>query len=90
VKLQLAFRSLNRVAEGETRCEPELNPKESALYSLLYTGEGKTTVELAEAMSVDTTEVYFLIRSLQDKKLAKAISRNPIKFVAIKRGVSFE
>ena len=93
VRMQLAFRSLNRRLKAfrsvnwrlktETSpYEPELNSQESSLYSLPSTGKAKTISEVAEILHIDATEVYYLVTSLQDKKLVAAITTKPIKFLA--------
>ena len=61
---------------------PELSSKESVLYSLLSTGEGKTISEVVEIMGVSNTETYYTLMSLQKKKLVRAIPIEPIKFIA--------
>lgn len=67
---------------GRESYGPELSSKESVLYSLLSTGEGKTISEVVEIMGVSNTETYYTLMSLQKKKLVRAILIEPIKFIA--------
>ncbi len=86
VRLQLMFRSLNRRLKNQTHLyEPELSSQESTLHSLLSTSEPKTISEVTKIMGIDYTEAYYLLASLQDKRLVKATPSKPIKFVAIKK-----
>ncbi len=86
VRLQLMFRSLNRILKNQTHLyEPELSSQESTLHSLLSTSEPKTISEVAEMMGIEDTEAYYLLVSLQDKELVKVTPSKPIKFVAIKK-----
>ena len=88
IRLQLDIRSFNRNVRSlrtETRVyEPELSSQESELYSLLSNSEGKTISEIAEIMDIDNTEAYYIITTLQNKKLVKATATMPIKFVAVR------
>lgn len=69
--------------------ELKLNSHECTLYSLLGTGEPKTTSDIAEMMGIDATEVYHLLTSLQTKKIVKAVTGKPMRFIAIKSKVRF-
>lgn len=89
VRLQLEFRSINRILKAETfldepQPQPQLSPRESMLYSLLNKGEPKTISEVAEITAMGNTEAYYVLTSLQNKKLVKATPTTPVQFIATK------
>ena len=83
-KMQLASSSLNRMAKTElAQSGPQLNTQESSLYLQLAKNEPKTFSEVAEIMCKSRTEAYYMLASLQDKKLVRATHSNPIMFTAV-------
>lgn len=84
-KLQLALSSLNRMAKTElVQSGPQLNTQESSLYLHLAKNEPKTLSEVAEIVCKSRTEAYYMLASLQDKKLVRATNSNPIMFTAVR------
>ena len=82
-RLQLMLRTVNRRLKIDSPShEIKLSSQEHTLHSLLSTREPKTLSEVAEIVGVDATEVYYLLNSLQTKKLVKAIVGRPIRFIS--------
>ena len=88
VKTQLRFRSPNSMFKAHNRTYlPKLSFQESTLHSLLSLSEGRTISEPAVIMGMSNTELYYLLASLQDKKLVKSITSRPVNFIGIKGGI---
>lgn len=74
------------IKEEETKSEmPSIVRK---VYMLLMQNSPMTCSQIADALGIETTETYYLLHSMQDKKLVKALSKMPIRFTAVPYGGS--
>ena len=82
-RLKLSIRPCDRRLRAELY---ELSVTgESEIHSLLSMNGGMTISEIAEIAGINRTEAYYMLASLQEKKLARAVGTNPIKFIAERR-----
>lgn len=70
------------IIEAEPKSElPSLTKK---LYTLLKQNGAITFTQIADMLGIDSTQTYYLLRALQDKKLVTALPEAEIRFKALR------
>lgn len=84
LKVPPSYTTINMQALADKEyCIPQLSIAVKKLYILLIGNEALTSSEIADALGVNKTETYYLLRAMQDKKLVKALPKTPVRFTAI-------
>lgn len=63
--------------------ESQLSSIERKLYMLLMENDAMTIRQIADMLSINSTETYYLLRAMQDKKLVMAVPKVPVRFTAL-------